>query len=183
MTDAVVMASGNLGLVSFTRPKHRVTLEEIERDHPDLIPKLTSHPGIGFVMVAVSADGTSAVGTARGDTVVIGKNGRHYLGTRPGDARIVGEDPLPIYGPNAARHLRRESSFKTCPDILVMSTYWADADENAAFEELVGNHGGLGGEQIRPFLLYPTDWHLDADEIIGAESVYRNLKRWTTITA
>ena len=57
MTDLVVMASGNLGIVSFTGPKHRVTLEEIERDHPDLIEKLVSHPGVGFVMVATSANG------------------------------------------------------------------------------------------------------------------------------
>ncbi len=47
----------------------------------------------------------------------------------------------------------------------------------------MGNHGGLGGEQTRPFLLYPAEWELDADELVGAETVYRNLKRWTKITA
>jgi uncharacterized membrane protein YvlD (DUF360 family) len=196
VTDAVVMASGNLGLVSFTGPKHRVTLEEVERDHPELISKLVAHPGVGFVMMATAADGAGRGGDAAvtepasgaepataTDTVIIGKNGRYYLGAGPGNERVVGEDPLLTYGPNAVRHLRRTTSFSNCPDILIMSTYWAETDEDAAFEELVGNHGGLGGEQTRPFLLYPAEWQLDAEELIGAETVYRNLKRWTAITA
>ena len=177
VTDAVVMASGNLGLVSFTGPKHRLTLEEIERDHPELLAKLTAHPGVGFVMVATPGNGDGVT-----DTVIIGKNGRHHLGADADTERVVGEDPLLPYGPNSARHLRRTTSFGNCPDILVMSTYWTDTDENAAFEELVGNHGGLGGEQTRPFLFYPAEWQLDTDELIGAETVFRNLKRWTALT-
>ena len=172
MTDVVVMASGNLGLVSFTGPKHRLTLEEIEHSQPALIWKLVEHPGVGFVMVAAAGDGAGT------ETVVIGEKGRHYLS----DDRVEGEDPLTVYGPNSARHLRRTSSFRNCPDLLVMSTYWPDTGENAAFEELVGNHGGLGGEQTHPFLLYPKDWVLIEPELIGAQSVYRNLKHWTTTT-
>jgi hypothetical protein len=181
MTDIVVMASGNLGIVSFTGPKHRVVLEEIERDHPELINRLVGHPGVGFVMVATNGagNGTSDGADGAGDTVIIGKNGRHYLS----DDRVEGEDPLLPYGSNAARHARRTTSFDNCPDLLVMGTYWADTNENAAFEELIGNHGGLGGEQTKPFLLYPVELELDADELIGAEQVFRNLKRWTTLTA
>ena len=41
-----------------------------------------------------------------------------------------------------------------------MSTYWPETNENAAFEELVGNHGGLGGEQTDPFVLFPAEWEL-----------------------
>ena len=179
VTDVVVMASGNLGLISFTDCKHRLTLEEVERSHPDLIAALVSHPGVGFVMVAVPSgqDGEKG-GVAATDAVVIGKQGRHYLG----DDRVLGDDPLSNFGRNAARHLRRTSSFQGCPDILVMSEFWAETQENAAFEELVGNHGGLGGEQTSPFISYPTEWELVEAELIGAESVYRNLKEWTTQT-
>jgi hypothetical protein len=189
MTDVVVLASGNLGLVSFTGPKHRVTLEEIERDYPGLVDKLAAHPGVGFVMVAASGnnagsegegaqnEGVDADAEAGVETVIIGKNGLRRLS----DDHIEGEDPLLVYGPNAARHLRRTTSFSNCPDLLVMSTYWPATDENAAFEELVGNHGGLGGEQTQAFVFYPAEWQLDDTELVGAESVYRNLKRWTTI--
>jgi uncharacterized membrane protein YvlD (DUF360 family) len=173
MTDLVVMASGNLGIISFTGPKHRVTLEEIERDHPGLIEKLVSHPGVGFVMVATAVNGMGP------DTVIIGEQGRHYLS----DDRVEGDDPLVVYGPNAARHARRTTAFSNCPDLLVVSSYWPETDENAAFEELIGNHGGLGGEQTRPFILYPAGWELSDPELIGAESVYRNLKHWTAMTA
>jgi len=50
--------------------------------------------------------------------------------------------------------------------------------EIAAFEELIGAHGGLGGPQTRPFLLYPADWELDQAPLLGAPSVYRQLRSW-----
>ena len=71
---------------------------------------------------------------------------------------VEGEDPLAPFGPNAARHVKRTDGFPHCPDIVVNSTYWADTDEVAAFEELVGSHGGMGGGQSFPFALVPADW-------------------------
>ncbi len=168
-TDLVVLASGNTGLISFTGAPHRVTLEQMERDYPGLIDGLTGHPGIGFVMVATGDAGP----------VAIGRRGRHYLA----DGCVEGEDPLAVYGPTPSRHLLRTHGFSTCPDILVISTYWPEEDQNAAFEELVGNHGGLGGEQSRPFLMYPAEFDLGAEELVGAESMYRTLKRWAATTA
>ena len=38
-------------------------------------------------------------------------------------------------------------------------------DEVAAFEELVGSHGGLGGGQAHPFVLRPTDLPWPDDEV------------------
>ena len=64
---------------------------------------------------------------------------------------MEGEDPLAGFPPNAARHVRRTDGFPHCPDIVVNSTYWAETDEVAAFEELVGSHGGMGGGQSWPF--------------------------------
>jgi hypothetical protein len=50
--------------------------------------------------------------------------------------------------------------------------------EVAAFEELIGSHGGLGGYQTQPFILHPVDWDLDEPVPIGAPAIYRNLRRW-----
>ena len=50
------------------------------------------------------------------------------------------------------------------------------ADEVCAFEELVGSHGGAGGDQSKPFILYPSSWNVSDDEIIGAENIYKLLK-------
>jgi putative membrane protein len=90
--------------------------------------------------------------------------------------RIEGENPLKDFRPRAPQHLKRTDSFKYCPDILVNSFYDPVTEEGAAFEELLGFHGGLGGNQAKPFLLFPAEWDIDKDEIVGAEQVYRVLK-------
>ena len=61
---------------------------------------------------------------------------------------------------------------------MLNSTYWDDTDEVAAFEELVGSHGGMGGTQSYPFLLHPAELELPDEEIVGPEAVHRHLRRW-----
>ncbi len=162
--DAVVMASGCLGLISFPLEPGRVTLERIQHRYPELIPALREHPGVGFLLVRSGEHGAVAMGSA----------GVCYLD----EDRVEGEDPLAPFGAGAARHVRRTDGFAHCPDIVVNSTYWRDRDEVAAFEELVGSHGGLGGTQSYPFLLHPVGLELPREELVGAELVHRHLRRW-----
>jgi hypothetical protein len=162
--EVVVMASGCLGLVSFPREPGRVTLEQLETGHPGLVPALRDHPGVGFLLVRSEHHGA----------VAIGARGTAFLD----EDRVDGEDPLAPFGPNAARHLRRTDGFPHCADIMLNSTYWQDTDEVAAFEELVGSHGGMGGTQSYPFVLHPADLELPDDELVGPEAVHRHLRRW-----
>ena len=159
-----VMASGCLGLISFPREPGRVTLERLEQLHPRLVPALREHPGIGFV----------AVRSERHGIVALGAGGANYLD----EARVEGDDPLQPYGPHAADHVRRTDGFAHCPDVLVNSTYWEEADEVAAFEELVGSHGGMGGGQSFPFVLFPADLDWPDEPVVGAERVHRILRGW-----
>jgi uncharacterized membrane protein YvlD (DUF360 family) len=159
-----VMASGCLGLISFPREPGRLSLERIEELHPDLLPGLRAHPGVGFMLVRSDEDGA----------VVLGRNGANYLD----QGRIEGEDPLEPFGPGAAKHVLRTDGFPNCADIMVNSTYWDDLDEVAAFEELVGSHGGLGGTQSYPFVLHPRDLKWPEEQVVGAESVYHVFKGW-----
>lgn len=161
--DVIALASGNLGLVAFTKWPHRMTLEEIEAAFPAVIPGMRAHEGIGFIMVRSEEHGP----------VVMGANGINYLE----DDRVEGENPLALFGPHAADHLRRTDSFPNCPDILVNSFYDSENDEACAFEELIGFHGGLGGTQSQPFLLHPAELKVEG-ELIGAASVYRTCKGW-----
>src|SRR5271163_3464599 len=62
--EAVVMASGNLGLVYLRLGSERLTLEQIADAHPSLLSDLTAHPGIGFVMVRSQARGALVIGSA-----------------------------------------------------------------------------------------------------------------------
>jgi hypothetical protein len=48
----------------------------------------------------------------------------------------------------------------------------------AAFEELVGSHGGMGGGQSHPFGLVPADWEPPEEPVIGAEAMHRHFRRW-----
>jgi hypothetical protein len=164
LPDVSVMASGNLGLISLPREPGRATRERIEQLHPRLLRALREHPGFGFAMVRSERHGA----------VALGAHGAHYLE----EMRVEGEDPLAPFGPNAAAHLRRTDSFPHCPDVIVNSTYWAQTDEVAAFEELVGSHGGLGGTQSHPFVLHPAELPWPEAPVVGAERVHRILRGW-----
>jgi uncharacterized membrane protein YvlD (DUF360 family) len=164
LPELSVMASGCLGLVSFPREPGRVTLERLEQLHPRLVPALREHPGIGFVVVRSEKHGA----------VALGAGGINYLD----EARVEGDDPLEPYGPHAADHVRRTDGFAHCPDVLLNSTYWQEADEVAAFEELVGSHGGMGGGQSFPFVLFPADLDWPDEPVVGAERVHRILRGW-----
>ena len=67
---------------------------------------------------------------------------------------------------------KRYNSFVDAPDLYINSFYDAETNEVAAFEELIGCHGGMGGYQTRPFVLYPSEWELDNEQLIGAPAVY-----------
>lgn len=162
--DIIVLASGNLGLVSFPSLPGRATREEIERSFPGLVDGLAGHEGVGFVMVR-AADGSD---------VVFGGDGAHDLTT----GTVKGVDPLEPFGPNAAAHLRRTGSFDNCPDLIVNSFYDPVTDEGAAFEELIGFHGGLGGKQTRPFVLAPAGLTLPAEPLVGATSLHHLFTSW-----
>ena len=61
---------------------------------------------------------------------------------------------------------------------MVGSFYDPDLDEGCAFEELISFHGGLGGLQTRPFILYPERFLLPDEPIIGAAAVHGVLTGW-----
>jgi uncharacterized membrane protein YvlD (DUF360 family) len=161
--DLVVVASGNLGLVYFPRIPGRLTLEDIAGLHPQLLTGLATHPGIGFVMVRSHVHGP----------VVLGADGTRRLR----DDHVEGTDPLAPFGRYAPDDLRRHDELPHVGDILVNSRIDGSTGEVAAFEELVGCHGGLGGWQSRAVLIHPADWPLDG-QLVGADVVHRQLVAW-----
>ena len=162
--EAVVLASGNLGLVYLPDAPRRLTLEEIERLHPRLVPALRDHPHIAFLLVRSSAHGPLALGA----------HGVHHLA----DGRVEGDDPLAPFSANAAHHLRRTDAFRHVADIVVNSFYDPQLDEGCAFEELISFHGGLGGAQTRPFILHPVVLPAPTEPIVGAAAVHELLTAW-----
>jgi hypothetical protein len=162
--DVVVMGSGNLGLIYLMEERRRLTLEEINERHPELIPALRAHPHVGWLLVRSSEHGA----------VALGANGTHYLA----QGRVEGDDPLAHFSPHAPRHLLRTDGFAHVGDIMVGSFYDPVLDEGCAFEELISFHGGMGGLQTRPFILHPNQLEVPEGPILGAASVHGILAGW-----
>lgn len=161
-SHVTVLASGNLALIYLTQWDYRLTYEELMENFPDLIPSILDNEYIGFIVVYSKEEGN----------LVLSKDGKYYLDID----KIEGENPLENYGKFAADQIKRHCTFNHLPDILVNSIYDVENDEVCAFEELIGNHGGIGGGQSKPFILYPSDWKMPDEDIFGAENVYSVLK-------
>jgi hypothetical protein len=162
--ELVVCPSGNLALVYFTEIAGRADLESLNDRYPGLVDALANHPGIGFVMVQSASHGP----------IAIGKDGVHHLNSD----RVDGVDPLEPYGEYAVESLKRLDSMSNSGDLVVISMLDTDTDQVAAFEELIGSHGGLGGPQTEPLILFPFDWEVDKEPIVGAPAVHAQLMRW-----
>ncbi|WP_411149996.1 phage holin family protein [Streptomyces sp. A30] len=166
-SEPIVLASGNLGLVSFPDVPHRMTKEEIDARHPALLTTLANHPGIGFLLVRSEEHGG----------VVLGPFGAEI----PLDELDDDPGPLADFGPGAADAVRRTHSFPHTADIMVNSWYDPAEGEVLAFEEQIGSHGGLGGAQAKAFLLSPLALSApdeDGTQLAGAEHIHRVLRRW-----
>jgi uncharacterized membrane protein YvlD (DUF360 family) len=146
--------SGNLAQVYLSLQPRKLLLSELTEAYPGLVDALVQHEGIGFV-VGYEDDGSP---------VVLGKAGRRNLHT----GEVTGTDPLiPFANPDPdgvghattdfrAAQLRYVMDFPNAGDLMVNSAVFPDGTV-AALEELIGNHGGLGGEQTDAFILHPAD--------------------------
>jgi uncharacterized membrane protein YvlD (DUF360 family) len=155
-TDFVVLGSGNLGLVFVPGPV-RMTREELDERWPLLLPGLAAHPGVGFVSVL-----------SRSGPVAIGASGHRDLLT----GEVTGQDPLRGFGDHAAGMLRDATLLPEAPDVYVNSMVDPGTDEVAAFEPLVGCHGGLGGWQDRGFVLAPPALLTPEEPIVGGVALH-----------
>lgn len=154
ITPASVTAygSGNAAQVYFDVLPRKIKLSELNEAYPKLIPALVAHEGLG--MVIGYADDMSPV--------VLGKGGSRNLNT----GEVVGEDPVKPYAPDSGWgaapiekrvwQLKRVMDFPHAGDLWLISTVYPDGTV-AALEELIGNHGGVGGEQTDAFILHPND--------------------------
>ena len=140
--DILVLASGNLVHAYFQDSDDRFSYEEIEAVYPGMIAEMVRHPGVGTVFVHTESG-----------PVAFGKEGTRNLYT----GEIEGKDPLIMYEePDLrAKQLRYLMDFPSGGDLVIISPVYEDGSV-AAYEELIGSHGGLGGQQTNPFLMYSS---------------------------
>lgn len=159
----LVFGSGNLGLIYVSGESRRLTVDDLAARFPALLPGLVAHPGIAFAVVD----------TAEHGPVAIGENGEN----RVREGVVVGEDPLAPFGPEAPAFVLRAATMPEAPDIYVNSLV-DDMGEVAAFEGLVGCHGGLGGWQDRAMIVWPAELPGPQGMVVGADAVHELLVGW-----
>ncbi len=144
--------SGNAAQVYFDLFPRKITLSELNSAYPNMVDALVQHEGIGMV-VGYADDMTP---------IALGKGGQRNLCT----GEVTGTDPVAPYAKaeghgagtleTRAWQLKRVMEFPHAGDLWLISTVYPDGTV-AALEELIGNHGGLGGEQTDAFIFHPQD--------------------------
>ena len=146
--------SGGLAHVYFADVPGRMDRAAIESRHPGLIAGVAAQDRVGIVMVK--------------DELVT-RDGRFPLSeplsppTRALLARFDEPDVL-------ARQLRRLDSFECAGDLVVFGAYGGEKQVN--FEDQVGGHGSIGGDQLHPFLLVKKEWGFDTSRVTNASDLY-----------
>jgi hypothetical protein len=161
----LVVPSGNLALIYLTRFPERLDRAGIDRAYPKLISGLVQHPGVGLVIL--DDDGP----------VALGEQGSHRLL----DGVVEGADPLLPYGPDARGDLLRHQESEHVGDLVLISCVDPRTSDVAAFEELVGSHGGLGGWQTDAMLVHPADWPVTEEPLNSSDAIHRQLIAWLTM--
>jgi len=163
--EVVVTSSGNLGHVYFAQIPERLSAEQIAVAYPGLIEALVGHDGIEYVIVVSETKGP----------IVIGPNGIRELDP---DRVVEGEDPLAPYSVHTGGFLCRLARFPHSGDVMVMGKYDASTGQCITMDELVGAHGGVGGMQTQPFVMFPSGWTDRPPEILGADGLHHFLLRY-----
>lgn len=81
------------------------------------------------------------------------------------------------YGELAAASVLRQAEMAHNGDVVVVSRLDDYTHEVAAFEELVGCHGGIGGWQTDAVLVHPSRWELH-EAPVGSDAVHEVLIGW-----
>ena len=165
--DVVMTSSGSLAHIYFAQEPGSLCFEQIEERYPGLIEALVAHEGVGLVLLRCQDR----------PPIVLSKRGARELDP---DGIREGEDPLEQYGEHAAEFFRQLAEYEYTGDIVVNGAYDPEKRWVMGFDELVGAHGGLGGPQTQPFLIYPAAWTDEAPKLVGSVEVHRFLKRHTS---
>ncbi len=164
-SDVVVRNSGSLSHVYFNVSPQPMDLSAIALIYPTLLRTLIEHEGIGWV-----------VGREHGETVIMSKEGTRTMNAK---GEIQGCDPLaslpePEY---AAAQLHRLASFPHSGDLILLGAWDPETGVVVSFEDQAASHGGLGGPQDYPFLMYPAGVEMDVESIVNATDLYSHFAR------
>jgi len=160
--DVVVKNSGSLAHIYFNIAAHRMDLSEIAAAFPELVLRLLAHEGIWLV---VAREGRQTILMAEDGMLTLDPQGQRHLS---------GENPLRrLPDPwHAAEQIHRLVAFDQSGDLILFGDYDPATDVVVCFEHQQASHGGLGGPQDSPFIIYPRRLGWDITKIRDSRDLY-----------
>jgi len=160
--DVVVKSSGSLAHLYFNITNQPLDLSEIAAAFPDLVIKLLAHEGIWLV-----------VAREREQVLIMSQQGILTYDAQ-GMPHIEGENPLQrLPEPwHAAQQILRIARFPQSGDLILFGNYDPEKDLVICFEKQWASHGGIGGAQDYPFILYPRYLQWDLSSVWNARDLY-----------
>ena len=150
--------SGGLAHLYFADVRGRLDVQALESRYPGLVGKVAALDRVGMVMVKDGSVGALITGDRRLSLAdPLSPETRSLL------ERFDSPDVL-------AEQLRRLNSFERSGDLVVFGAY--DGDKQVNFEDQVGGHGSVGGDQLHPFLLAKKEWGFDTTNVTNASDVH-----------
>ena len=160
--DVVVKGSGSLAHIYFNITSQHMDLSEISTAFPGLVVKLLAHQGIWLV---VAREGEQVLIMARDGILTLDAQGHAHAEAENPLRRV----PEPWH---AAEQIRRVACFPQSGDLMLFGTYDSEADTVVCFERQSASHGGLGGPQDYPFILYPRQLNWDLSRVHNSCDLY-----------
>lgn len=158
--QVIVQASGPLAHVYFRVTSRPMELPEVALLYAELMQQLVGHDGIELV-----------AGRDADQVVILGRKGG-VLTVTPEKVEWHGADPLAAFDARdyVLRELCQLVRLPMSGDLVLLGRVLAPS-QVVTFEEQAATHGGLGGGQDEPFLIYPASlpeppWDIEAPEAL-----------------
>jgi len=164
----VITYSSSLAHLYITGSTAPLSWKEIEQAQPMLLRFLQKHKGIGFVLTR---------GEKAGEVMIFHQEGKICVTDNPRFPQAELAFLRPYGGPyELLAELHRFGLGPRCGDLVLFGAL--DKEGIACFDDQVGGHGSVGGEQSRPFLILPLGHPvLDRERLSGYEFIYRDIFR------
>jgi hypothetical protein len=172
--DVIFTDAFSLGNIYFNFTDDQAEIKDIEKRYPGITDKLVQHPGIGLVC-----------GRKKNKFFIKGKEGQITVGPL-GYKKVEGKNPLRQYAETEkemdirARQIVDYLKVDNTGDLVVLGSYDKEKDEVIDLNErftFSSVHGGLGGNQMEPFLISRKDLKIKTENITEGKhlhNIFRN---------
>jgi hypothetical protein len=168
-----IMDSGPMANIYFSGKKSRMPVSEVEKRFKGLTEMLSCRKGIGFI-AGIDGEGEAVI---YDNADKLFHKFRHYLDNpehmNPTLKNIVEKYKNSAEINTAFSSAEKFSQFKNSGDLILFGEY--DGEKIINFENQMGAHGGIGGEQNEPFAVWSGSVPFDFSTVNNSCKIYEFL--------